>query len=177
MSVQYLTDQHFSNVGGRALRCNVKGIVFVMFKTENCQHCQHTIPLFRQLAQQDMRLVWAVIDVGQYRGLVNMSKTTNTPIRSVPMFILYVDGRPHANYKGKRTIPHIVAFLDKILASLNTSSQSFVPSGPAPQGGSYISQQDQMPAIQEEVMNLPKNVVPHNAPYLAYKPMATTYKT
>lgn len=183
MSVQYLSDAHFSNAGGRALRCNLSGTTFVMFKTENCQHCEQTIPLFQQLAQQDMRLTWAIVDVGRYRNLVAMSKSTSTPIRAVPIFILYVNGSPHANYKGKRSSPHIMAFLNKILASLNLNNQSFSqPTIPAQQNPypqpTYQpkqgdSQNPQSAILTKEELNMPSNVTPHNAPYLAYKGMPT----
>lgn len=171
MSVQYLSDQHFSNAGGRALRCNLPGITFVMFKTDTCDHCNQLLPIFQQLARQDMRITWAVVDVSRYRNIVTMSKMSSTPIRAVPMMILYVDGRPHANYKGKRHPQAIMGFLDKILSTVNTDNHSFsqpTPSqNPYPQP-TYQPQSDPvMPS--EDVMNMPKNVIPHNAPYLAYK--------
>lgn len=179
MSVRYLSDEHFSNAGGRVLRCNLPGIVFVMFKTQNCQHCAQTIPLFNQLAQRDMRLTWAVIDVGDYRNIITMSKSSNTPIRAVPMFILYVNGRPHANYKGQRAAKPIMLFLDKLLNSLNMNEQSFTPpiqQDPHPQAQykpQIDPQQHQMPT---DNLNLPKNVIPYNAPYMAYRSMGMTSK-
>ncbi len=179
MSIQYLSSAHFSSAGGRALRCNLPGIVFVMFKSDGCQHCRQTLPLIQQFAKQDMRLTWAVADVGQYRDVVAMSKTTSTPIRAVPMFILYVEGRPHANYKGPRNAPKMKKFIDDILLSLNTNNKNFAqPSSgsgnqnPFPQpsyqpltGGQGIPDQE---SLHEAVMNLPKGATPHNAPYMAY---------
>ncbi len=173
MSVQHLTDAHFSNAGGGVLRCNLPGITFIMFKTEKCGYCKQTMPILNTLAQQDRRVTYAIIDVGQFRHLITMAKTSNTPIRSVPMFILYIEGKPHANYKGERSVHHIRSFLNKILSTINTSSQSFSQPAASPS----TSVQTAQPQLQQndDELHLP-NVIPHNAPYLAYKQMNNTYK-
>lgn len=168
MSVKQLNSQNFSNVGG-SLKCNLPGIVFVMFKTDNSEPCQQAIPLFQQMSQRDMRLMWSVLDVSQFRNIVGIAKNTSTPIKAVPMFVLYVDGRPHANYKGHRTYDGIRGFLDKMLANITIQQQTFTQTQQQTQGGYFPQtggQNEPKIDLREEHMNTP-NLTPHNAPYMA----------
>jgi len=184
MSVKFLSNDHFSDAGGRALRCNIPGITFVMFVTDNCPNCKAAMPVFYKLSNVQMRVTWAIANVGTYRQLIAMAKNTNTPIRAVPMLILYVNGRPHANYKGdNRSEDEINNFLNKVLSSIDQNPQKFnannnVQQNPYPQQQqTYQPQQQQDVAMQGESMNMPNNVTPHNAPYLnVLKKMSAGYQ-
>lgn len=158
-----LSDQHFSNMDGKVMTLALpKPVVFVMFKTMQCQICPKIIPMFERMAQQDQRLAWAIVDVGQYRSIIGMARTSTTPIKSVPTFILYVNGRPQLNYKGERTPQHIKAFLDQALQKIAT--KSFVPprQNPAPQQpqpSHHVQHED------ESTIQMPNNIIPKNTPW------------
>ena len=175
MSVQYLTDTNFTLSGGHML-CNVQApIMFVMFKTENCAYCQQTAPIFFDLSQREIRTKWAIADVSKYRNIIAMAKASSTPLRAVPMMILYINGRPHANYKGKRTAQHIYTFLNKILSSINTNRTFAQPQQPPTGGSNPYPQPSYQPAIDGNVqmqpmppgseIRMPGRVKPHNEPW------------
>lgn len=181
--VLQLTDTQFSNTDGQVMRCNIPGIVFVMFKKTNCDWCKAAMLALNRLAKYDLRIKWAVIDVGSYKNVTAMARESSTPIKGVPTFILYVNGRPHINYKGKRTVENIGEFVNKALASIGTTTVTSRFVGEQPQQKFYQppeqQQQSRFPKSSRgppqqntkggvEGVNIPTKVTPHNAPYLAY---------
>jgi thiol-disulfide isomerase/thioredoxin len=124
MSLINLVDRNFG-VSGDMLMCNVPNInvLFVLFKTENCEYCKSTLPVFAELSRRELRVAWGVMDLGKYRSVIAMSKDTSFPLKSVPMLILFVNGRPHANYKGDRSVEGISKFLNSIIPTLNVQKK------------------------------------------------------
>ena len=118
MSIQYLSDANFSAPGGRSLRINLGGLVFVMFMSSNCPHCRTMQPIFQNLSKSELRVKFALANVGQFKRIAGLSQSTNTPIKFVPMMILYSNGRPHARYKGKQDPQSILSFLNKMVTDL-----------------------------------------------------------
>lgn len=166
MSVQYLTDANFQLVGGKSLRNNLQRLSFVLFKTDSCQYCQQLVPIFRQLAQQEMRVTWAIADIGRYRNIIGMARNSTTPIRAVPMLVFYVNGVPNANYKGEKSANGILSFLQGMIAKFNTPQQFTSPSASS-QSGYYTPTETNTRhvAIKTEQNHMPNNVVPHNEPW------------
>ena len=147
MSIKNLTANNFS-LEGRTMKCNVPGIAFVMFKTEQCQFCKNAIPILQQLAQAESRVMFAVTDVGKHRQIVALAKESTFPLRAVPVFLLYHNGRPHINYDGKKTVQDIMAFFAQIIPTLNPA-KPFVQKPQRPEGNQQ-SQQSQVYAPQTE---------------------------
>lgn len=182
-----LTDTHFSVMEG-ALRLHLAGYVFVMYKTPNCGLCNKFLPLYDKLSKIDKRVTWAIVDVGKYRKIPMMAKNTSTPIKGVPTFIFYVNGKPHITYKGPRTIEDIRKSLTVILSKLNQPQQpvSFVTPPPPstlkmeePRVHHKSTKGQAGPNNPTFVSELatPKNVIPHNAPYMAYKTLDSRTQT
>ena len=97
MTVIYLQDQHFSSAGGKLLKCSIPGVVFVMFKTDSCGMCAQVTPMFEGLSNSELRVKFAIANVTKYRNIIGKARTTSTPIKGVPYFILYNNGKPFAN--------------------------------------------------------------------------------
>ena len=205
MVLQQLTNMHFDISDGKTMYLKLRGISFVLFKTAACTHCKSLVPIFNSLSN-DSRITMCVADVGSHRNIVQMSMRSTTPIKNVPMMILYSDGKPHANYNGERNINSIKQFIDTMLNQIGSShvksfqapqpippphpmqpsfsqQSSFSqqtpysqpsysqPSFSQPQPDSYSRPKEPQPDMREEAVNnnLPKNVVPHNAPYMFLK--------
>jgi len=136
MSVHQLTSQNFQVVGRsrQTLNINAPGNVLVFFKMDGCPGCAAFEPIFYQLAGQERRVNYAVANLTNCREVISMSRSTTTPIQTVPFIILYVNGSPFAKYNGKKNIPALKSFVGKALAK--------APSGPSspPQGG-FMPQQ------------------------------------
>lgn len=193
-NIQALSGTNFSAPQGKTLRINLPGIVFVMFKSENCSYCRQSLPIIQSLSKRDKRITWAIIDVSKNKDVVQKAASTNTPIKGVPMFILYANGSPIAKYKGDRTEPAIIDFINKLLPQLSQGGQSFAPSrAPQPHQSAdtftrpaqqkndpnqYFPQQSAQTSKQEEQSDpfVPKGVIPHNAPYMGYQELSLNYK-
>ncbi len=185
MPVQYLSDANFSAPGGRSMRINIGGMVFVMFMSSNCPHCRTMQPVFEDLSKRELRVKFAFANVGQFKRVVGLAQTTNTPIKFVPTLILYYNGRPHARYKGKQDPQSIFAFLNKMVNDLGGGMNDTFISQPGPQpartagntlpGGVRITEQDRRQQEQMDAKFVGDNEIPYNAPYMKYKPMDINY--
>ena len=151
-----------------------------MFKTNRCEYCIDMIKILKNLATHDLRITWAVADVGVYKNIISMAKDSSTPLKGVPTCIFYVNNRPHINYRGKRTIKNIQDFISKALEKIGPSVASrFVPQEDCHVAPSKFPKSVRSPPHQQapqssqgqqpkEGVNIPSKVTPHNAPYLAY---------
>lgn len=115
-SVMALTFQHFVIIGSKnkALGVNIPGNVLVLFKMQRCDNCAQFEPIFLSLPKVENRIAFAIMDITN-NPLVNLSRTTSTPINTVPMLILYINGKPHSKFGGTKNIPSIQNFITKAL--------------------------------------------------------------
>lgn len=146
MSIHQLSAQNFNVVGHsrKTLNINIPGNVLVFFKMDGCPGCNAFEPIFYQLAGEERRVNYAVINLTSSREVVAMSRTTTTPIQSVPIVLLYVNGNPLAKYNGKKSIPAMKSFVSKALphappqqyqAQAQTQQQTFMPQQEGGGGG------------------------------------------
>lgn len=134
-NIAYLNESDFVVLGQKqkTLGLSRRGNVLVFFKITNDNNCVEFEPVFAQLARKEQRVTCATLDVIQNRGVLNISRQTTTPINSVPVLILYVNGKPLAKFNGTRNLPSIQNFISNALQSAgNTASppqpqQQFMP--------------------------------------------------
>lgn len=119
MNVQYLSAQNFVILGKqqKSLGINLGGNVLVFCKMQKCENCEKFEPIFYQLPLKNNKVTYAIIDISQYREVIEMSRGTNTPIQAVPLLILFINGRPHAKFNGTIHIQSIDNFINKALAN------------------------------------------------------------
>lgn len=119
----YLGQQEFyvdNGMKGPVVCCALKGVVFVMFHANPnvCQFCDLAKPEFFKLASIVSNAKYGLCNLSQYPELVSMSAKTITPLQKVPLFILYVNGRPFMNYEGPKQIKPFAEFMQQALARL-----------------------------------------------------------
>ena len=117
--IQVLSSGNFI-VSGRqrkTMGLNMGGVVLVYFKSTGSQPCANFEPIFHQLASKDGRIMCAICDVAQYKDIIQMSRDTTTPIQTVPLLILYINGRPHAKFTGQKTLESVQKFISDALAN------------------------------------------------------------
>lgn len=195
----YLSSQNFNVVGNpkRTLRVNVDGNLLVFFKMESCGACSQFLPIFNQFSSQENKVKCAIADISQDRNIINMSRSTTTPINAVPFIVLYVNGAPLAKYNGQRTITAMKSFLAKALGQHQNQTQQnnnfmsnyqqkedyssqnyYSPEmGNNPQAkfrgdghnySGFVDEEDD----DEEKLLMPTQVTPHNVPWeSSYKKM------
>ncbi len=114
---------------GKLLCINPKGIVVVLFYSDQCPHCGPLLPIFRVLSKY-VNCQVAIHDIGSDGMVVaKNSKMTVAPVTSVPQVILYVNQRPFMKYEGERKLENIVQFIKDVIERLNPMKKAFFADG------------------------------------------------
>lgn len=127
MPLHYLTVEDFRLERGQygILLChNIPGISFVFFDSHKCGYCNEFRGTYKHMHNALMGCSFASVNVSQQKALVKLSKKSNTPLKHVPYFILYVNGIPHKPYEGPRDPQAIVGFIMETLNAIK-AQQSF----------------------------------------------------
>jgi len=152
MSVAQLYPGNFKLVGRQRKTMNISlsGNVLVLFVMPECKGCQAVEPIFRQLANIEHRVAYAICNLGNARDVISMSHQTKTQIQKVPCIILYVDGRPHARFKGEKNIPALRSFCSRALAAAPPAQQQdFVQQQGNMYGGGGQGGYSQQPPVSQ----------------------------
>lgn len=143
MSVHYLNANEFGQENGH-LVANIGGITFVMFHSNSCTHCMNFLPEFKQMPAMMHGINFGLCNVdGPNRAIVQMSKSTSTPITAVPKFILYNNGIPYVEYSGQRTRQAVMGFLQDIISKLDQKQSFTRPRRTRQPGGPPMQEQQQ----------------------------------
>jgi hypothetical protein len=140
------------------MNITLPGSVLVLYVMQNCAGCKAVDPIFRQLANTEPRVKYAICDLTNAREIITMSHQTKTQLQKVPCLILYINGRPHARFKGDKNIPSLRNFCSNALAAApRQQQQEFVQQGGNMYGGGQgYSQQppvSQMPSQYRQQPN------------------------
>jgi len=122
-NILYLGSQDFyvgQGSKGPVICCTINGVVFVMFHADpqKCQNCDVAKPEFQQLPHIISGAKFAYCNMSRCEDLAEMSFKTITPLNRVPLFILFVNGRPFMNYTGQRQLKHFAEFMQLALQRL-----------------------------------------------------------
>jgi hypothetical protein len=153
------------------LTVNIKGPLLVFFRLSADPNCKEFEPVFAELSKVEGRVAYGSLDLKAYRDVGVASKETNTPINSVPILILYIDGYPKAKYNGTRNITSIRNFISQMFKpqqqqsqQQNQQQQFMTPLQNDPQGGSqnmyggYSSPQQSL-AMRPEMGPVPRSAI------------------
>ncbi len=89
----------------------LQGISLVFFYSTQCVHCRQLLPIFRQLPSLVKGCQFAQINLSVNKTVVNRAQQTITPIKYVPLLILYNNGSPYVEYKGSSDLASIRHFI------------------------------------------------------------------
>lgn len=119
----YLGEQDFyldKGVNGPVVCCTQKDVCFVMFHADPsvCTFCDAAKPEFVRCAQVIAGAKFGLCNLSRAQNLISKSFNSITPLNKVPLFILFVKGRPFMNYNGEKTLKHLADFMQKALQRL-----------------------------------------------------------
>ena len=120
-SLSFLDSDDFTIKQGTsgALLCHdLQYVSLVLFYSTHCVYCQKLIPIFKQLPQLIVGCQFAEINISVNKRILEMSHQTITPIKYVPLIILYVNGIPYMEYKGPYDINEIRKFIMETYAMI-----------------------------------------------------------
>ncbi len=102
---------------------NIRGISLILMYSTKCQHCQRLIPIFKRLPGTIGGCQFGMINVSQETDIVLMSRNSISPIKYVPLIILYVNGKPFIRYDGPHTEENIRQFLMEVTSKLQAKEK------------------------------------------------------
>lgn len=127
-TISFLTSEDFQLEGGK-LYCGgpTSGVTFVFFYSTNCPHCGPVKSIFNaassQFPQGSCR--FGIINVSQNPRVIDMARSSNTPIRFVPLILAYFKGQPIAQFSSQNTLPNLVGFIRKCFSAVQSQMDSF----------------------------------------------------
>lgn len=110
------TDDFFvKNTTETDILCHeIRGFSLLLFYSNQCEYCQRVIPIFKRLPQTVNGCQFGMLNVSMNKTLIAQSQRTNTPIKYVPLIILYVNGTPYMRYEGPHEEKDITQFIVEI---------------------------------------------------------------
>lgn len=172
----YLGSKDFTVRGGLLNVNSASGNVLVFFKKGNCRFCSSFEPVFQACAENEPRIEWAIVDLDRSPEVIQKSRQTKNPIKTVPYIVMFIGGVMKAIYTNKdRSMHSVLGFVNEIL---NMSGQRMVPvqrqpSQPQNSQTSFMQQrqQQQNPSYQsvsqpeQGQVALGSEYVPYNIPW------------
>ena len=97
-----------------------EGLTLILFYSNNCSYCDNLISEYKRLPSNLLGVNYGMINLNNHPTVVNMSNESISPIKYVPVLILYLNGLPYLEYEGENTLESIKAFILQISEKLNT---------------------------------------------------------
>ena len=122
MSLLYLDKDDFKVVkseGKVNLHTTVKNISMVLFYTNSCPYCKHILKIFKSMPRKITELQFGIVNLSRNKNVVEMSRTTSTPMNYVPYIVVYVRGKPIMIYNGNLNESGIKEFISTHIDLLN----------------------------------------------------------
>ena len=102
---------------------NIRGLSLILMYSTKCQYCQRLIPIFKKLPGTIGGCQFGMINVSTETDIVLMSRNSISPIKYVPLIILYVNGKPFIRYDGPHSEQDIREFLVEVTNKLQTKEK------------------------------------------------------
>lgn len=122
----FLSSEDFSVEKGQkgpVLVNGIPGFSLILFYSTHCTHCQSLIPIFKSLPGTIGGCQFGMINISSNRPVVDMSQETISPIKFVPLIILYIQGKPFMMYKGPYDQGEITRFVVEIAKNVQQKQQ------------------------------------------------------
>lgn len=111
---------------GDVLHHDIRGFSLILFYSKQCVYCQQIIPVFKRLPEIVTGCQFGMVNVSINKSLIGMSMKSITPIKYVPLLILYINGRPYMLYKGPPEENDIRRFILEVSNAVQESGFSQV---------------------------------------------------
>jgi hypothetical protein len=122
----FLTNEDFKtekDVRGTLLCHTIGGYSLILYYSRQCQYCENLLEIFKKLPGSVGGCKFGIMNITKNRQFIELSNTTITPLKYVPYIVLYFNGVPIMNYKGKYDGNEIVKFIIEIANNLKKKQQ------------------------------------------------------
>ena len=121
----YLSSDDFTlvNQNPSVLCHDISGFSLLLFYSTQCVYCHKLVPIFKQLPDVIRGCQFGIINVSVNRKVIEMARNSITPIKYVPLIILYYQGKPYMRYDGPANIEEIRRFIIEVSNSMQNEKQ------------------------------------------------------
>jgi len=108
---------------GNILCHGIRGLSLILFYSTNCQYSRALIPVFKRLPGQLGGCQFGMINISSEKTLIEMSKSTISEIKYVPLIILYIAGKPFIRYDGPSEENEIKRFIFEVSSKIQSKEK------------------------------------------------------
>ena len=115
-SLLFLQSRDFSLVeyqNQNVMTIRASGFVLIMFYSTRCSHCQVTVPAFKSVNHAVNGCQFAVVCIDTSPEIIQLSQHSSTPLQYTPYIVLYYNGMPFMEYKGRVDPRNVSIFVNK----------------------------------------------------------------
>jgi len=123
----YLSNRDFvigQGAKGPVIRAEgLKGFFLVAFIADNCVHCENLLETMSEIHESVPHCNLSILNFSEGANIEVAKKSQKTilPIKSTPVIVMYVDGKPFMRYDGARTANGLIRFVDDVINLFNQS--------------------------------------------------------
>ena len=96
---------------------------FIMYYAEWCPHCKTSLPEFDKAASQPLVVNGLPVTFTKYEATKDADAIKGKDIKGFPTFVLTTANGTTAEYKGGRTAPDMLAFINTTLGGNDIQNQ------------------------------------------------------
>ena len=125
--ISFLESKNFALVQDKLYCGKENGLFFVFFYSTACPHCGPVQSLFNNISSRFPQNIckFGTINVSQNPKVVNLSKSSSTPIKFVPLIMAFFNNVPTAIYSEKYTEQNLIRFVKQCASNLKGQIDSF----------------------------------------------------
>jgi len=103
---------------------DISGFSLLLFYSTQCVYCHKLMPIFKRLPETIQGCQFGIINVSTNRKVIEMARNSITPIKYVPLIILYYQGKPYMRYDGPSDINEIKRFIIEVSNSIQQQTET-----------------------------------------------------
>jgi hypothetical protein len=98
---------------GKVLCHRIPSFSLILFYSTVCEHCHEFLQIFKKIPGSVNNCQFGIINVSSRDGkpIVDMAKETVSPLKFVPLILLYYNGIPMIRYNGPKNMDIIQKFI------------------------------------------------------------------
>ena len=126
-SLLFLQSRDFSLIeyqNQNVMTIQTSGFVLIMFYSTRCAHCQVTVPAFKNVNHTINGCQFAVACIDTSPEIIQLSQQSSTPLQYTPYIVLYYNGMPFMEYKGRVDPRNVSIFINKAVQYVLNSGDS-----------------------------------------------------
>lgn len=112
---------------GNIMCHSIPGFSLILFYSNQCEHCNTLLPIFRKLPGTVGGCQFGMINVSLNKDCIKKARDTIAPITYVPYILLYINGKPFMKYQGPYDSNEIKKFVIAVAEKVQNKQKFSMP--------------------------------------------------